>query len=360
MKGWFEVCCNRLITALLIGVFAPPLSAATTAEQIPLSAYEHAQTLVRLTDGRRVNLLCIGQGSPAVVLEAGGGDDSLTYRILQAHVAHFTRVCSYDRAGMGFSDPSSHPSSAEYVLQDLHELLRQADIPLPIVLVGHSDGGLYISMYASRWPDDVAGMVLIDPFQVGAEEHAERVLTPTQLKAWLADDQKDIAQARKCLALAQSGELSHQPQKHRDCLDEPANPDPALHRVLDEQMARPGEAAANLSQLLDTYPPAEGGMSPAEKLAIQTPLKMGNKPLIILDATHEQFDYGQDLQDRLLLAMWQAQDAAIASSTRGRRIIVDGSIHYIHQERPELVAQAIHDVIDAARCSPHVDCAATH
>ena len=360
MRDWFGMHCHRLVATFLISVFASPLSAAVPVEQMPLSAYEHAQTLVRLPDGRRINLLCTGQGSPTVVLEAGGGDDNLTYRVLQAHVAHFTRVCSYDRAGMGFSDSSSHPSSAEYVLQDLHELLRQADIPLPIVLVGHSDGGLYSSMYASHWPNDVAGMVLIDPFQVGGEENAERVLTPAQLKAWLTDDQKDIAQARKCLALAQSGELRHQPQKHRDCLDEPANPDPALHRLLDEQMARPGDAAANLSQLLDTYPPAEGGMSPAEKLAIRTPLKMGNKPLIILDATHEQFESGQDQQDHLLLAMWQAQDAAIATSTRGRRIIVDGSSHYIHQERPELVAQAIHDVLEEARCSPHIDCPAAH
>lgn len=326
---------------------------------MPLAAYERAQTLVRLTDGRRINLLCIGQGSPSVVLEAGGGDDSLTYRILQARVAHFTRVCSYDRAGMGFSDPSSHPSSAEYVLQDLHELLRQAGIPLPIVLVGHSDGDLYASMYASRWPDDVAGMVLIDPFQVGAEENAEHVLTPSQLKAWLADDQKDIAQARKCLALAQSEELRHQPKNIGTAWTN--RPIPIPHYIAcSTQMARLGEAAANLSQLLDTYPPAEGGMSPAEKLAIQTPLEMGNKPLIILDATHEQFDYSQDLQDRLLLAMWQAQDAAIATSTRGRRIIVDGSTHYIHQKRPELVAQAIHDVIDEARCGPHIDCAAMH
>jgi hypothetical protein len=100
-------------------------------------------------------------------------------------------------------------------------------------------------------------------------------------------------------------------------------------------------------------------MSQAEKLAIRTPLEMAIKLLIILDATHEQFDYGRDLQDSLLLAMWQAQDAAIVSPTRGRRIIVDGSTHYIHQERPELLAQAIHDVIDEAGCSPHVDCAAT-
>jgi pimeloyl-ACP methyl ester carboxylesterase len=267
-------------------------------------------------------------------------------------------VCSYDRAGTGFSDPSPHPSSSEYVLQDLHELLRQAGIPMPIVLVGHSDGGLYSSMYASRWPDDVAGMVLIDPFQVGEEESAERVLTPTQLKAWLADDQQDIAQARKCLTLAQSGALRRQPQMHHGCLDDPANPDPVLHRVLDAQMARPSEAAANLSQMLDTYPPIEGGMSPAEKLAIQMPLKMGNKPLIVLDASHEQFAFGADQQDRLLLAMWQAQDAAIATSTRGRRIIVDGSGHYIHQEKPERVVQAIHDVIDEVRCRPHIDCAA--
>jgi pimeloyl-ACP methyl ester carboxylesterase len=113
--------------------------------------------------GRALFLSCTGTGSPTVVLEAGGGNSADTWVSVQTEVARFTRVCSYDRAGLGQSDPA--PSGVRTVqdsVDDLHALLAAADISGPIVLAGHSFGGLITRLYASQYPDDVAGVVLVD------------------------------------------------------------------------------------------------------------------------------------------------------------------------------------------------------
>src|SRR5918995_3116652 len=117
---------------------------------------------VDIGDGT-LSVSCAGTGSPTVVLEAGGGNAADTWASVQPEVARFTRVCSYDRAGLGQSDPA--PSGVRTVqdsVDDLHALLAAADISGPIVLAGHSFGGFIVRLYASQYPDDVAGVVLVD------------------------------------------------------------------------------------------------------------------------------------------------------------------------------------------------------
>lgn len=113
-------------------------------------------------DDFRMHLYCIGQGSPTVVLDSGIGDSWLSWRKVQPDVAMFTRVCSYDRAGMGWSDKSPNPRTSKFIATELHALLKNASILPPFVLVGHSFGGLNMRMYASLYPADVAGVVLVD------------------------------------------------------------------------------------------------------------------------------------------------------------------------------------------------------
>jgi pimeloyl-ACP methyl ester carboxylesterase len=113
--------------------------------------------------GRALFISCIGMGAPTVVLEAGGGNTADTWAGVQPEVARFTHVCSYDRAGLGQSDPA--PAGVRTVqdsVDDLHALLAASDISGPIVLAGHSLGGLIVRLYASQYPDDVAGLVLVD------------------------------------------------------------------------------------------------------------------------------------------------------------------------------------------------------
>jgi pimeloyl-ACP methyl ester carboxylesterase len=111
----------------------------------------------------RLHLNCVGQGSPTVVLDAGWGYTSVEWSAwVQPEVAEHTRVCAFDRAGMGWSEPEPGPPSATQTADELHALLQEADEEGPYVLVGHSLAGLYSRIYAERYPEEVAGMVLVD------------------------------------------------------------------------------------------------------------------------------------------------------------------------------------------------------
>jgi len=105
----------------------------------------------------KLHLYCTGEGSPTVILEAGAGFPSISWFIVQEKVAQFTRVCSYDRPGFGWSEPASGPLSSDQVAANLHGLLETAGIPGPYILVGHSDGGVYVRAYARQYPSEMLG-----------------------------------------------------------------------------------------------------------------------------------------------------------------------------------------------------------
>jgi pimeloyl-ACP methyl ester carboxylesterase len=119
----------------------------------------------RLVDagGLRLHVHCSGSGTPAVVLEAAIGGSSISWSLVQPDVAGLTRVCSYDRAGLGWSDPGPMPRTAGRVADELRVLLACADIRPPFLLVGHSFGGLVMRIFAARHRAEVAGLVLVDP-----------------------------------------------------------------------------------------------------------------------------------------------------------------------------------------------------
>ena len=112
--------------------------------------------------GYSLHINCDGQGSPTVVLDAGTGETSAYWVLVQRVVSRTTRVCSYDRAGMGWSEMGPEPRDATQITEELHALLEGAGIEGPYVLVGHSFGGLYVQTYAARYPDEVAGVALIE------------------------------------------------------------------------------------------------------------------------------------------------------------------------------------------------------
>src|SRR5947209_2848949 len=110
--------------------------------------------------GYRMHLNCTGQGSPPVVLDSGLGDSWMSWRPVQPRISEFTRVCSYDRAGMGWSDPSPNPRTSRSIANELHSLVHAAAIPTPFILVGHSLAGLNVRAYAANYRQDLAGLVL--------------------------------------------------------------------------------------------------------------------------------------------------------------------------------------------------------
>jgi pimeloyl-ACP methyl ester carboxylesterase len=112
---------------------------------------------------RSLHLDCRGGGTPAVVIEAGAQDWSTGWQRPQTALAEHTRVCTYDRAGLGWSDSSPEPPDGHHMVEDLHRLLEAAGVEKPVVLVGHSLGGMLNRIYYERYPGEVAGMVLIEP-----------------------------------------------------------------------------------------------------------------------------------------------------------------------------------------------------
>jgi pimeloyl-ACP methyl ester carboxylesterase len=146
---------------LLLALTAVGGGFQTVREAVDANAYPMSGQLIDV-GGHRLHLHCTGSGSPTVVLQPGGGDFSSVMAWIAPAVASQTRVCVYDRPGRGWSEPSGSPQDATQVATELHALLQRGNVPGPYVLAGHSFGGLYVLAYADRYPDDVAGMVLVD------------------------------------------------------------------------------------------------------------------------------------------------------------------------------------------------------
>lgn len=113
-------------------------------------------------DGYRMHLFCTGHGAPAIILDAGLGNDSLIWAKVQPQLSRQTTVCAYDRAGYGWSELQPGPRDANSIANQLHSLLRVAQVPPPYILMGHSIAGLYVRAYANRYSAEVAGLVLVD------------------------------------------------------------------------------------------------------------------------------------------------------------------------------------------------------
>jgi CubicO group peptidase (beta-lactamase class C family) len=162
-----RVWLKRIALGLVIGiVMLATIGAAyqSVATAIDRRSYPAPGRMVDV-GGFRLHLVCAGtntNGNPTVVLESGLGATSSAWAWILPEVAKSTRVCAYDRAGMGWSDPSPAPRDAQHIAKELHTLLHNADVPGPYVFAGWSFGGLYIRDYARQYRDEVAGLVLID------------------------------------------------------------------------------------------------------------------------------------------------------------------------------------------------------
>src|SRR5215218_3285031 len=166
----------RRIWRLLLGLVVALLALAVAGAIYQAIATERAERAYpppgEMVDvgGYSLHINCVGQGSPTVLLDAGSGGFSAQWVRVQREVSETTRVCAYDRAGMGWSEMGPEPRDARQITGELHTLLSKAGIEGPYVLVGHSFGGLYVRTYDARYPDEVAGVVLVDsssPKQVG-------------------------------------------------------------------------------------------------------------------------------------------------------------------------------------------------
>src|SRR5437588_6970087 len=145
-----------LVGLLLLGLRSQAISSAVDASHSPPPG--------KLVDigGYRLHINCTGTGNPTVILDAGLGETSLDWSKVQPAVARFTRVCSYDRAGYGWSDTGPGPRTSQQIVKELHLLLMHAQISGPYILVAHSLAGSNLPLYAYLYPYEVSGLVLLD------------------------------------------------------------------------------------------------------------------------------------------------------------------------------------------------------
>ncbi|NWF78784.1 MAG: alpha/beta hydrolase [Chloroflexi bacterium] len=284
----------------------------SAAEAADLRAYPPPGQLVDV-GGYRLHIHCTGTGSPTVVIESGWGDMSASWGWVQPEVAKTTRICTYDRAGMGWSEASPQPRTARVYANELHTLLVNANEPGPYVLVGHSMGGFTLIMYAHDYPADVAGLVLIDSQDLPTADGATPQPAPqpggTSVPALLAR----IGLIR--LLAAPLGSFENLPEGDKQAYTARAVAPCGVQTYLDEGMGM-----------------SEGG---AQARAVTT---LGALPLIVLSR-------GQD-QDAHHTA---AQIGLLQLSTDHQQLFAGQSGHSIHLEQPEAAVAAIVQMVEQLR-----------
>ena len=324
------------------GLFCVALQLPLLAADAPLTpdlsmdAYATPAQRVEIEAGRHLNLRCSGSGSPTVLLEIGQGMTSMSWRKVQPLLAAHSRVCSYDRAGLGFSDAGPLPRSARAAVDDLHALVRAAPIQTPLVLVGHSMGGSIVRLYAAAHADEVAAIVLDDPVVTDLATTSPKVAA--QEARLVAENS---AGTRHCVELAKSGALATMTPPAEGCVH-PAYP--GFSKKLNDSIhARDVNATYWESAL------SEREADSTNSAAVQALKPLGAVPLIVLsaDGTH----------DYLPPAARKAADAAYrdghkriaASSTRGRVVPVEHSSHNVQEDRPDAIVDAVDEAIAQIR-----------
>jgi pimeloyl-ACP methyl ester carboxylesterase len=260
--------------------------------------------LVRLSDGRRVNMRCEGVGKPVVLFESGFGAQSLAWHKVQPLAARSRRTCSYDRAGYGLSDPGPLPRDGASIARDLDGALRSAKIDGPFVLVGHSTGGLYMRLFADRRPGEITAMVLADPS------------IPYQEQRFGAAFGRG------------AGSIAGLRARHAKCLVSPPVP------IIDEpeRLARCQNRLSELDSLWSATS-AQIGADTRSKYDF---------PLIVLTAD-------RTFSGRPAAFWFALHDEVAASSKRGSHRLVANSSHMMMFDQPDAIRAAIDEVVREAR-----------
>lgn len=308
---WLGAGLASLLGLALVGYIYEPLAEAADAKTYPPPG--------QLVDigGYRLHINCTGSGSPTVVIDAGLGDWSTGWGFVQQEVAKGTRVCTYDRAGWGWSDPGPLPRDAAHFAKELHTLLQNASIPGPYVIVGHSLGGLGVRVFVHDYGSEIAGVLLIDSMsprqftqsQIEARPQTETHLQPFSFPALLArfGMVRLLARPLGIMPIVPTDESAY------------------FSRLVRPQSA---QALTNESQ----------GMlaAGAQAAAVKT---FGDLPLIVLTAKLNHIPGWQEWQTELLLL-----------SSKSWQLFAE-SDHNIHFEAPDAAVAAILQMVEQVRAA---------
>jgi pimeloyl-ACP methyl ester carboxylesterase len=316
----FRKLTKRFFIGLFVFVAAILLTGAAyqfVAAKLDERAYQAPGKMVDV-GGYSLHLYCTGEGERTVVLDAGLGGGMLDWSLVQPEISKFTRVCSFDHAGAGWSDAGPEPRDSRQMVNELHALLQNAGLKAPFVFVGHSLGGANLQLYASRFPEQVAGLVLVDSSH---ENQFSRIPLPALSSA--------VPLLIKALAPIGAGRiiLGIEPLSE--------NVTPAFAK----QRASVYSHTGHLFSVADEFANAPKSL---EYLRANT-MRLGEKPLIVLTR-------GKAQDTEAVENIWRELQSDLASrSSRGKHIMAEKSGHYIQFDEPELVVGAIREVFDAAK-----------
>lgn len=333
---------RRLVSLFLACLAIASASAAKGAPGDEL--YSRPGHMAPAGDGARLSLYCLGSGSPTVVFDSGFLDWAPAWAVVQPPIAKFTRACSYDRAGSGFSDPGPMPRTTARIAAELHGALHAAGIEGPYILVGSAFGGDHVRAFADLFMPDVAGIVLVDA-------DASDMALPAMRRE---DDQGDLAYVqdlRACRAAIAGGKplppLPGPPgatcaQQFFRGLPE-AQWSPSLNAKL-MQMARSKLAMwdADISEMEHM---------PADETWLQRHRRsLGARPVRVLTSGNHAVGHLETQKPTSLRHLKYEYDVALAQSrwlalsSNARQIFTSGSSEYIQFDRPEVVVDAVRDV----------------
>ena len=291
--------------------------------------------------GRRLNLYCLGHGAPTVILEGGWEASTIVWRRVHAELAKTTRVCAYDRAGYGFSDPGPLPRDTRSLARDLAALTTAAGLRPPYVLVGASLGGMVVRLYADTHRREVGGMVLVDPHTEHEEERLAQV-SPGLLQRI----RKGTESLRACLAAVEAGVPAPGSKAAADCV---TDPDPAFPAAVNDHFAQLSSRPPFFRTALSEHE-AEFGAGSDQVAASKRPY--GALPLIVLTSSAPESpdprhpDPYFEARTRVVIVM---HEETARLSSRGVNRTIPGATHHIMLSTPQAVIDAVDEVVAEVR-----------
>jgi pimeloyl-ACP methyl ester carboxylesterase len=328
-----------LFLILLVGdvAFAVSNPAPAMVEDQRLLPYTHPDQLVDI-GGRHINLHCAGAGGPTVILMAGLSSWSVVWYKVQPVIAQQVRVCAFDRAAYGFSDPAPRPQILSDVVDDLHTALTAGSVPGPYVLVGHSLGGIEARLYAQRWPKQVVGMVLDD-----TSPAAEGLINEQQPDFDEVIGRESYASdTLHCALLAAHGPLAPSHPEYKDCSFPLPGDAPAAFRKVAPQFFTAEYFADKVSLMSSVYTHRYDSVDHRD---------LGAMPLVVLSAENSWNTWNETTPavvrfNQTYLPKWIGMHAALAHlSSRGVHRIIRGSGHEIQLDKPQAVIDAVDEVL---------------
>ena len=326
LPKWRKLCEGTVLSC--IAVIAIALASSSGLNAIALHHFRtRPPGKMYLINGRGMRIDCTGSGSPTIVLDAGLGNDGLIWGGVQPALAKTTRVCSYDRAGFGWSEVLPPPRDADHIADELHDLLAAARIDGPIVLMGHSISGIYIREYATRYPSEIAGLIFVD----GS--------TPLQNRnpAFKAEAGRESAPWYQML-MNKAAFVVGIPRLFGQCAQSFPGFEPAAAKLQAEDECHDRFRA--IAEEVESFDRS------GEEAAHTGPY--GELPILIL--SQDTAKGVAEGEPRELGDAWnQMQEDLKKLSTRSRRIIAKGSGHYIQLNRPELIEREVPRFIEQIR-----------